>query len=319
MSCLALSHSRVPVGASAGVQEQAHYAHRLRSEGQRTPGRDHRPGRLQVSVSPSPAPLPKGVVDFAHAQQVLGENRFHLHYLTWPKHKEETWQCVHFNSKFKTKLCSSKIWQSLIQRSLRWKCKFGLSSVLVSSYTRPPNRTRPLEPSEALQSDGSCARGRAEASPEVALCHVSAGITVGSWLVTVEAEFSAGLWVTSRAVLPLTTGWRMKAATAVRAVRCAFLWQKDGTIAGTAGSSSARSKMCSKLLFPWVWHRGSDVLGASATGFWLSVSQSPLPLFYCNCEILRSHWKIQKQSSEIPSPPWLWTGGWYCFIFACKT
>lgn len=70
---------------------------------------------------------------------------------------------------------------------------------------------------------------------------VSPRTTAESSLVTVGAACSAGLWVTSPAALLLTTGWRMKVVTAVPAAPCAFPSQKDGTIAGTVGSSSVRS------------------------------------------------------------------------------
>lgn len=214
-------------------------------------------------------------------------------------------------------LCTSKVHQGLIQRELRWKCKFRPSCIFVSSYTRPSpqhtphHHTTPLKTRE-LQSNRNTFSHMAVLAPSLkGLCAVSpAGITVGSSWVTVEAECSAGLWVTSQAVLLLTTGWRMKEGTAARAARCGFLSRKDGTIAGTAASSSAKSKMrCILFEFRGVKFSGCQL--CPVRRFWFApgphyhmLSVWPclhfLSVLYCyNCEIFLSYRATQDSEWEV--------------------
>lgn len=92
------------------------------------------------------------------------------------------------------------------------------------------------------------------------LCNVlwlSSGTTVRWWWATGEAVSSAGRWANSRdARLPIT-GWRTSRWKGVRRVPYVSHSPRDATTAGTAASSSARSKIhfslgcCSHFIIQW--------------------------------------------------------------------
>lgn len=71
---------------------------------------------------------------------------------------------------------------------------------------------------------------------------LSSGTTVRSWWATGVVGSLAGQSATSRAVQLLITGWRTRWLTAAPAALFASPSPSDATTAGTAGSSSARSK-----------------------------------------------------------------------------
>lgn len=79
---------------------------------------------------------------------------------------------------------------------------------------------------------------------------LSSGTTVRSWWAMGAVGSLAGQSVTSQAVQLLITGWRTRWLTAAPAAQFASPLLSDATTAGTAGSSSVRSKKITAVTLP---------------------------------------------------------------------